>query len=110
MRVRIRRFSKWRLGRSKPWYSQAIEIGRGQSEMERFVARHSPPVAAVVGGHRGDGFGNTPSPQFPVDRHAPLPVFEMEGPQATVQPLLHTVKDARRVGEAEIGPPPHQVA
>ncbi len=94
-----------RLARGKPRHSQAIEIPRGQRKMERAVARHSPPVATKPRGHSGSGFGNAPSSEFPVDRRAPLPVFEIEGAQAPVQPLFHVGKDARRVGEAEVRPP-----
>jgi hypothetical protein len=66
-----------------------------QGEMKRFVARHSPPVATVVCGHRGNGFGHIPSPQLSIHRAPPLPVFEMEGAQVTVQPPHADTSTAR---------------
>src|SRR5205809_1426933 len=87
-----------------------MEFRVGQGARARTWPRPSPPVAAKPRGHAGHGVGNAPSPPFPVDRRAPLPVFEMEGAQAPVQPLVYIGKDPRRVGEAEVRPPPHQVA
>ena len=66
------------------------------------LGRGSPPAAAVARHRHRIAFGEAPGAQFAVDGRAPLPLFEMDGPESVANPFIQVGQDARRVRQAEV--------
>src|SRR6266852_367254 len=109
IRVRIRRFGRLRLA-GKPWYSDPVEVAVRQRGVQSDVSGRPPPAFAVGGDLRGRALRETSGAQFTEDLCAPLPLFELDHSESSANPGIEVLKTSGRLIEAEVFPPPGQVA
>ena len=107
MRVRTGRFDGLR-SCGKPGHPQLIEelVRQGHMEIHRRVA---PPPAAVTCDLSGGAIAHPASTKLPKDGRTPLPVLELQRPEAVANPLIDVSKDPGRLGDPEVAFPSSQV-
>src|SRR3972149_3492113 len=77
--------------------------------MQRAEPGRPPPAATVVRSLLCQPRGDPPRLQFPEGRPTPLPLFQLQGSQPTVNPAIQPGKDPWGGGELEVLLPPPQV-
>ena len=105
MRVRIRRFGELRLARESR-ETERLEVPTGQRNVQSFVRGDMPPASPESSGDPERPAADSPTLQLAIHRPSAFPLSQHEHTQASVKPLVHLGESARRVSEAEIGPPP----
>src|SRR5262245_43294583 len=107
MRVRTGRFDGLR-SRGDPGHPQFVEefVRQRHVEVHRRVV---PPPSAVACNLPGSVIPHTASTQLAIDSRTPLPVLELQRPQAMANPFVDVSKNPGRLGDPEVGLPPRQV-
>ena len=107
MRVRTGRFDGLGLCR-EPGNAQIVEEFVRQHEMEGH-RRVVPPPSAVGSDLPGSVLAHPASAKLPIDDRSPLPVLELQRPEAMAHPLVDAGEDPWRFGDPEVGLPSGQV-